>query len=92
MDLDLPPSLDLYASTDDFFFVQALQCNDELRLGLGPNHVDAPELPLAEWPSDFKVREGPFPSETVRQIQDALKNAAPGIKVYDELTQTSTSP
>lgn len=57
LDLNLPPDLFLDLVLDQFFLVQALEGDNVMRFGLGPRHVDAAKLALAERATDLERRE-----------------------------------
>lgn len=57
LDLNFPPDLFLDLVLDQLFLVQALEGDNVVRFGLGPRHVDAAKLALAERATDLERRE-----------------------------------
>lgn len=65
LDLNLPPDLFLNLVLDQLFLVQALEGDNVMRFGLGPRHVDAAKLALAERATDLERRERKRDSRSV---------------------------
>ena len=60
LNLNLPSYLFLYATFDNLTLVQALECKDEMRRCLCPDHIYASELSFAQRPSHFQRGKTPF--------------------------------